>query len=231
VGLTFGLQLSRTVTVQFNLQLGKDHWQPHAVKAPSSSFSRKLGILISGKYTCGSQMGDKFEHWIQSDRHKAISKAEKLARKIYAGVENEGLLRTGTNPRGQQPTKLDDWLKDGPTSETERTDIQPHHLGRLHLHPRGATQPTSNSGKKDASCNPEVFAVCLQILRSLKHMVQKRRIRAMESVRKYLIAESTKKLAKRIAKAVRPGVVPLLKHETQRELSRKAVLQNCTSHG
>jgi hypothetical protein len=171
VGLTYGLQLSRTVTVQFDLQLGKDHWQPYAVKAPSSSFSRKLGILISGKYTCGPQMGDKFEHWIQSNRHEAISKAEKLARKIYAGFEIEGSLRTGTNPRGQQPTKLDDWLKDGPTSETERTDIQPHDLGCSHLHPRVATQPTPDSGKEDASCDPEVFAVCLQILRSLKHMV------------------------------------------------------------
>ena len=46
----------------------------------------------------------------------------------------------------------------------------------------------------------------------------------MESVRKYLIAELTEKLAKRIAKAVRPGVVPLLKHETRLELLRKAVL-------
>ncbi|CAN9241136.1 unnamed protein product [Alternaria alternata] len=70
-------------------------------------------------------MGKKFEHWIQSNRHEAISKAEKLVRKIYAGVETEGSLRTGTNPKGQQPTKLDGWLEDGTTSELERANIQP----------------------------------------------------------------------------------------------------------
>ncbi|KAF2787134.1 hypothetical protein K505DRAFT_367622 [Melanomma pulvis-pyrius CBS 109.77] len=123
VGLTYGLQVSRTVTVQFDLQLGRDHSQPYAVKAPSCSFSRQLGILISGEYTYGPQMGKKFEHWIQSNRHEAISKPEKLVRKIYAGVETEGSLRTGTNPKGQQPTKLDGWLEDGTTSELERANI------------------------------------------------------------------------------------------------------------
>lgn len=231
VGLTYGLQVSRTVTVQFNLQPGRDHSQPYAIKAPSCSFSRKLGILISGEYTCGPQMGNKFEHWIQSNRHEAISKAEKLARKIYADVEIEGSPRTGTNFRGQQPTNLDDWLENGPTSELERANIQSSDLGCSCLHPQVATQTTPNSDKEDASCDSEAFAVCLQILHSLRRMVQKRQIRAMESVRKYMITESTEELAKRIAKAVRPGVVPFLKNETRLELSRKVVHYDWTSHG
>ena len=46
-----------------------------------------------------------------------------------------------------------------------------------------------------------------------------------------MITESTEKLAKRIAKAVRPGVVSLLKNETRFELSRKVVFHDWNPYG
>ena len=226
VGLGYGLQVSRTVTVQFDLQLGKDHLRPYAVKAPSCSSSRKLGILISGEYSYGPQKDNKFEYWIQSNRHEAIRKAERLIWKIYGSVKDEGLLRTGTHPKCQQPTKLDDWLEDDNTGEFERTNIVPRNSGCSHLRPQTATHPAPGAGKENASWDPAVFAVCLQILHSLRRMVQKKGIRAMESIRTYMLTESMERLATKIAEAVRPGVVSLLKDEAQFELSRKVVLHD-----
>ena len=226
VGLGYGLQVSRTVTVQFDLQLGKDHLRPYAVKAPSCSSSRKLGILISGEYSYGPQKDNKFEYWIQSNRHEAIRKAERLIWKIYGSVKDEGLLKTGTHPKCQQPTKLDDWLEDDNAGEFERTNIGPHNSGCSHIRPQTATHPAPGAGKENASWDPAVFAVCLQILHSLRRMVQKKGIRAMESIRTYMLTESMERLATKIAEAVRPGVVSLLKDEAQFELSRKVVLHD-----
>lgn len=96
-GLSFGLQISRSVNVQFDLEPGRDHSHPYALQARTASIERQLGILISGKYASGRQKCDEFYHWIQCNRPEAISKAQSLTRKIYTISGMEGPLESASD--------------------------------------------------------------------------------------------------------------------------------------
>jgi hypothetical protein len=67
--------------------------------------------------------------------------------------------------------------------------------------------------------------LCLRILRNLSYKVQKKQIRAMENIQKTLSIESTEKLARIIAEAIRPGVVPFLRAVNGFDVSRKVVFR------
>jgi hypothetical protein len=220
-GLAYGLHVSRSVDIKFDLQPGKDHSHPYAVKASSASFTRKLGILISGRYSFGPHVGDEFEYWIQYNRREAISKAENLIRKIPAKFEVEGSMRTKICYDSQQATRLHDLLKSGPVSVGDEMSTQSHHPDSSHSDQQVTTMPTPDLDKENASYDLDAFDLCLEVLYNLSRKVQKRQVRAMESVREYLITESIEKIAKNIAQAIRPGIVSLLKNADKLELPRK----------
>jgi hypothetical protein len=221
IGLAYGLQISRSVDIQFDLQSGKDHTHPYAIKAPSASSTRKLGILISGRYACGPQIGDEFEYWIQCNRKEAINKAEILIRKMPARFEAEGSLGTKISHHSQQETRLHDLLNSSPTSAGDEISTQTHNPNSSHSDHQVTMVPTPDLDKEDASHDFDVFGLCLEVLYKLSRKVQDRRIRAMESIRKYLITESLENIAKSIAQAIRPGVVSLLRGADKLELPKK----------
>ena len=183
-GLSFGLQISRSVNVQFDLEPGKDHSHPYALQAQTARIERKLGILISGKYACGRQKGDEFNHWIQCNRHEAISKAESLTRKIYTISGMEELLETDTKRKNQQAMVLHDWLKSGPVSFGDNNGCSDSQSNLLQPHQQVKNETAHRPDNGSASYDPDAYMLCLRILRNLSYKVQKKQIRAMENIQK-----------------------------------------------
>ena len=127
-GLSFGLQISRSVDIKFDLEPGMDHSHPYALQAQTASISRKLGILILGKYACGRQKGAEFCYWIQCNRSEAISKAERLTWKVYTISGMQEPLETDTKRKSQQAMVIHDWLESGPVSVGDKMTAHTDHL-------------------------------------------------------------------------------------------------------
>lgn len=222
VGLEYGLFSSRSVNVQFDLTPSYDHPHPYAIQASSGSFPRKLGVLISGSYADGSRMGESFEYWIQCNRSEAVVKAEKLARKIRAS--SGGCASSVISCGSEQTTRLDNWLQENPAGNTDAATIESPGPDRSSLDDRNPAGSSSDIGESSTSYDPDAFALCICILQHLKEKVQKKRIRAMDSVQKCLDAVPTVHLAKRVAEAIRPGVVSLLRAAGDLDKTRKVGL-------
>jgi hypothetical protein len=222
IGLEYGLFSSRTVNVQFRLTPSYDHPHPYAIQASSGSFPRRLGILISGSYAHGSQMGESFEYWIQCNRPEAVVKAEKLARRIRAP---SGGCASPMMPCGsEQATRLDNWLQSNPMGNTDVATIESPGPDCSSLDNRSPAGPSSDIGESSTTYDPDAFNLCICILQHLKEKVQKKRIRAMDSVKRCLDAVPTVHLAKRVAEAIRPGVLSLLRTAGDLDKSRKVSL-------
>lgn len=63
VGLTYGLEQSRTVHMRLDLST-KNHHTPYAFKSERNSRARHLGILLSGSIPNGPRKGASFSHWL-----------------------------------------------------------------------------------------------------------------------------------------------------------------------
>lgn len=220
-GLAYGLQISRIVDVQFDLEPNKDHPHPYAVQASSLNLARKLGILVSGQYACGPQEGDKFNHWIQCNRPEAIIKALHLTRRIYAISDVQEPLEVEKSDETQKGTTIYDLLKSsGSTSKAIEFTLQPRNA-ESSSSDQATAVGSSLQITKETSYDTDTFQLCFRILSQLKHKILNSQIRAAELIRQYLQATSIKDLAQQIAEAVRPGVVPFLRMSNQFELSKK----------
>lgn len=83
-GLAYGLEISRSVNVLFDMQPGMDHLRPYAIRAKSHSLARQLGILITGIRIRGPHKGGEFKLWVQCNRREAVTKADKLAHTLLS---------------------------------------------------------------------------------------------------------------------------------------------------
>lgn len=114
IGLTYGLEQSRTVHMRLDLST-KNHHTPYAFKSDRNSGVRQLGILLTGSIANGPRKGAKFSHWLQSQRKEGPAQAEKLIKFLESQGGTPSALETTHNQRPN--TVL--WAKDSFKSSTE----------------------------------------------------------------------------------------------------------------
>lgn len=203
-GLTFGLEISRSVNLRCDLEPGATHQHPYAIQAPNTSLACTLGILISGHYACGPQLGNKFDYWIQCNRPEAIGKAENIVRKLYSISGMETTLKNDMRYESQEAIRFQGWISNSPqkiaTSPCDLPSQFPKQLGF-------APGPTPQNNALD---HHPAYTLCLGILQQLSYKVKKKKVRATEVIQEYFKAESTESIARTIAEAIQPGVVSIL---------------------
>lgn len=120
---------------------------------------------------------------------------------------------------------LHDWLKSGPVSVGDKKDCSDSQSNLLQPHQQVKNETAHRPDNGSASYDPDAYMLCLRILRNLGYKVQKKQIRAMENIPKALSIESTEKLARIFAEAIRPGVVPFLRALDGFDVSRKVIFR------